>query len=165
MAELTQARLKEVLNYDPETGIFLRIKTINSRAKIGGKVGCLNRSGYYVISIDYELHYLHRLAWVFMYGYWPSNQIDHINGVKSDNRIANLREVTNKQNTRNSKIKKSNKSGYKGVSWSKIAGKWHAQITVEGSNNHLGYFDVAEEAHKVYCEAAHRYFGEFARFK
>jgi hypothetical protein len=96
-----------------------------------------------------------------VYGRWPAEQIDHVNGVKGDNRIANLREATPTQNVANTLARRNNKCGKKGVVLAR--GKWQAQIYPNGRQIKLGSFNSAEEAHAAYCSAARIYFGEFAR--
>jgi HNH endonuclease len=140
---LTQAELKEHLHYDPETGIFTRLKSIAHRVKIGDIAGCLHVGSGYVNIRVFGIHYkAHRLAWLYIHGINPCNDIDHINGNRSDNRIINLRDVTrsvNKQNTR--KCSSNNKSGFLGVR--STNGKFVALITI-------GTYDTPEEAHQAY---------------
>lgn len=144
--KLTQARLKELLHYDPEIGIFTRKITVANNAKKGDIVGCLSQRGYLATGIDGIKYYLHRLAWLYVYGYFPEHGIDHINRIKTDNRICNLREVTQQCNLRNCKMPKTNTSGVKGVSWNKYTNKWVVQITINNKNKTLG-------SHKTFAEA------------
>ena len=144
-AQLTQARLKELLHYDPDTGIFTR--KINRHAYRAGEIaGSIHRKGYIRISIDRRSYSAHRLAWLYMYGHFPENQIDHINHIKSDNRITNLREVTNQINCRNSRLPKNNKSGIIGVYWNSWRNKWTAIVKVNYQYKFLGHFDDFFEA-------------------
>lgn len=148
---LTQERLKELLDYDPETGVFTwksRIRGIRI-----GQVAGSNVKGYRQIQIDKERHYSHRLAWLYIYGCWPLNELDHINRIKEDNRIANLREVTRQENCWNIGKLKTNSSGYTGVNLHKQYGKWRANIRIQGKYKHLGYFNTPEEAHYAYSTA------------
>jgi hypothetical protein len=147
---LTAERLRELLDYNPETGIF----RWNVAARAGTVVGCLNR-GYRVIRVDRMLYRAHRLAWLHVYGCWPTDEIDHINGIKDDNRLANLREVTcaeNQQNRRSART--DNKTGLLGVSSSQ--GGFQAQIKVNCKLFFLGRFATAELAHAAYLEAKRR---------
>ena len=143
MSKLDSTRLKEILKYDPETGEFKR--------KNGIKTGTINKSGYVVIKIK-KLYYAHRLAWLYMYGDYPKNNVDHINGNPSDNRICNLRDgiqALNNQNKR--KCISTNKScGLLGVTYSKQAKKWIASIMLKRKRYHIGYFDTAQKAHEAY---------------
>jgi HNH endonuclease len=147
------------LDYNPLTGIFTWRVKVNSRAKYGAVAGCWSR-GYWVIRVAGKLHGAHRLAWFFVYGKWPE-QIDHINGIQSDNRIANLRLATTAQNAANMKRPKDNTTGFKGVSFKK--GKWRATIKHAGHQFQIGTFATPEEAHAAYVAASRRLFGEFAR--
>ena len=113
---ITQERLKEVLKYNSETGEFTR------KIAKGGKIK--DSSGYILISVDGEKYYAHRLAWLYMYGEFPKNSIDHINKIKDDNHLYNLRDVTSIENQRNRFLNINNKSGFLGVSWYKPLSKW-----------------------------------------
>lgn len=136
---LTQQRLKELLNYDPNTGEF-RWKLTSKKRLIGAIAGTLAARGYRQIKIDNKFYYAHRLVWLYTYGQFPSLHIDHKNGNILDNRIANLREVSRQQNMQNIKRMASNTSGFTGVSWNKPFFKWHARISYNGKRIHLGYF-------------------------
>lgn len=104
----------------------------------------------------------HRLAWFYAYGVWPQDQIDHRNGIRSDNRICNLREATNSLNKANERRRTDNTSGFKGVH-RRENGRWRARIGVGNRRLALGDFDTPEAAHTAYCQAAAQHFGEFAR--
>ena len=144
--KLTAEYLRSILNYDPETGIFTRKVRTSSRAKVGDVAGSPRGDGYLLIMVCSRKYLAHRLAWLYMYGEWPKDQIDHINRNRSDNRIANLREVTNKQNLQNAGKYSHNTSGHPGVYWHKQGPKWRAQITHNYKDIHLGYFTTLEEA-------------------
>jgi len=161
MELLTQERLKELLEYNPDTGIFIWRKTRGGahKGRVTGRHKC---NGYLEIKIDYRLYRAHRLAWLYIYGKFPNNLIDHINCVTDDNRIANLREATNSQNQMNRKGFKNNKSGYKGVSFHKKANKWKAQISINNVNTYLGSFDNKEDAAEAYRKASALLHGDFA---
>ena len=120
----------------------------------GKSCGSMLKNGYRTISIKSKLYYEHRLVWLYHYNKWPSDRIDHINGIRDDNRIANLRNVTPGENTQNQRAPRSdNTSGYLGVSFSKAAGKWVAGIGVGRKRIHLGCFDCPETAHLAYIKA------------
>lgn len=137
---ITQERLKEVFNYCPDTGIFTRLTSKNSRAKAGDISGTKTPDGYLVIRIDYKLFQAHRLAWLYVNGCTPPEDIDHINGFRDDNRIKNLRCVSRAENLRNQKTRKGNTSGVMGVYWNKKRKVWSAQISIEGKNTYIGSY-------------------------
>jgi hypothetical protein len=154
---LTQARLRELLDYDPDTGIFTS-RTKRGRFRAGTTVGTLNYSGRIHIHVDHKKYLAHRLAWLYVTGEWPLREIDHINGVPTDNRISNLREATTKQNAENRDKQRNNTSGYKGVTWSNASQKWQAQICHHGTRKYIGVFDDPREAHKAYLAEANALF-------
>jgi len=143
---MTQEKLKSLLKYDKETGIFVW-DIDKQKTRKGKKAGYIKKeSGYLMIMIDGKNYRGHHLAWLYEYGYLPK-EIDHINHIRSDNRISNLREVTRSENLRN-QSKPKNKSGYYGVYWSNTKNKWYAQIFIKRKSKHLGYFRTKEEAIK-----------------
>ena len=152
--DITAEALREQMDYDPETGSFYWKPR---------RAGCPG-GGYWQIRIKGRCYYAHQLAWLYVHGEWPSEEIDHINRDRLDNRIANLRAADRCQNQQN-KLQSNNKSGFKGVSLHnpRLAKPWQAQITVRGQHHHLGNFSTPEEAHEAYKEAAARLHGEFAR--
>jgi hypothetical protein len=156
-SKLTQAELKNFLNYNRDTGIFTRTKTAGSTARIGDIAGSDNGNGYLVITINYKKYYAHRLAWLFIYGYLPENQIDHINQKRSDNRIKNLREISQTCNNINGKLRDDNTSGVKGISWNKRRSKWFVYLTINKKLVSLGYYSDFKEAVKKRWEAEQRY--------
>lgn len=142
--------LLDVLDYNPETGEFTWKNPSSYQMHSGDKAGTLNASGYVFICINGIRYKAHRLAWFYHYGEWPSDempQIDHINGNRADNRIANLRLATRLRNSRNLKIRTSNTSGYPGVSLIKSTGRWRAYIgDGKGSYIQLGCYSSYEDA-------------------
>ncbi len=155
---LTQDELKRLFKYDPLTGEFVRLVRAGSRGKVGSVAGNVNKvTGYTVIQIAGKAYRAHRLAWLYMVGKWPRNHIDHKNGVRSDNRFSNLRDVTSSENQKNQRRRSDNTSGFVGVCWHKRANKWGAQIRVSGRRSHLGYFDELEDAIQARKEANTKY--------
>jgi len=152
-------RVIELLNYDPETGLFTR-RSGSGRWPAGEVAGSLCH-GYIVIRIDGKSHQAHRLAFLVVHGFIPS-EIDHINLVRSDNRISNLRPATTQQNSRNTGKYSNNTSGFKGVYWDKSNGKWQAQAQdANGKRKTLGRFPTPEAASAAYNDFARNLHGEF----
>lgn len=163
MTSLTQARLKELLSYNSDTGEFVWRVSHRGPHPAGRRAGSDKGNGYWQIIIGGRNYLAHRLAWLYAHGEFPPDQLDHINGNRSDNRLVNLRPATPAQNTRNAKLWSSSTSGLKGVSYDKRADKWRANITVNYKQKFLGRFSTAEEAHAAYVKAAEAMHGEFAR--
>lgn len=160
---MTQQELMRLLQYEPATGAWTWLVTRSRRAKAGNTAGTINDQGYRIINIGGHLHRAHRLAFLYMTGSWPTELVDHKNGIRSDNRWSNLREATQMQNSASAARPVNNTSGFKGVYFSKHAKRWRAQISIECHTKNLGYFDTPEEAHRAYMEAAEKQFGAFAR--
>lgn len=149
---ITEARLKELLHYDPETGVFeWRIKRPNG-IKVGDMAGSLNSNGYIYISLDGKTYVAHRLSWLYIAGAWPADQIDHINGIKHCNSFKNLREATHSINLQNQrKARSDNALGILGV---RAYGKrFGAHIGVNGKLLNLGTFSTPAEAGAAYIVA------------
>lgn len=158
---LSAEGLRALLEYDPASGVFhWKIRPHRGRTLAGALAGSLNRDGYRVIMIKNRAYMAHRLAWLHVHGEWPRNEVDHANRIRSDNRIANLREATRTQNRANTTIRRNNTSGFKGVTLLKKP--WRARIKVNGKIIELGKFKTAEEAHAAYVAAAEKYHGEYA---
>lgn len=175
---LTPEQVRELIDYDPETGILtwrarkLRVgleridKGWNTRFT-GKRAGRPDRNGHIWVGIAYEElktsnFAAHRLAWAHYYGEWPNTGIDHINRNSSDNRIANLRLADQTRNSQNSSLRSDNTSGVKGVYWVSKEQKWAAFININKKVTQLGRYESKEEAIRVRQDAAKRYFGEFA---
>lgn len=153
-----------MLHYCPETGAFTWKVTASNRRKAGERAGCLCKdTGYNIIGLNGRVQKASRLAWLYVYGEWPVDMIDHINGIRNDDRIENLRCATHAQNLRNRGKQRNNSSGFKGVYRHKNA--WRARINVDGRTVSLGLFPNPEEAHQAYAQASVRYHGDFARAK
>jgi hypothetical protein len=145
--------LRQLVKYDRDTGLFQR----------GGKViGTRNKTGYVVFSLKSTLYYAHRLAWLYETGEMPS-QIDHVNGIKNDNRMDNLRLATHAENMRNRVVRPQSTSGRKGVRLHKTSGLWFASIVVDRKVISLGYHRDKEDAASAYDQAAIELHGDFAR--
>jgi len=150
---ITAERLRFLVNYNPETGNFTW-KISRRKCKIGSEIGCIAKTGYKMIRLDNMLYLSHRLAWLYVYGNWPVNQIDHINGNRLDNSLANLREATNMENAQNRfNLRKNNKSGFAGVR--KENNKWLAEIKVNYIPIRIGLFNTPEEASQAYIKEKH----------
>ena len=134
---LTQARLKELIVYDPETGLVAQ-KPRKGVSDTSFKSGADHNRGYKQIGVAKKVHLVHRLAWLYMTGEWPANDVDHINGDRADNRWANLRQATSAENKCNSRMRSDNTSGVKGISWEAKANRWRAEIWHEGKKHYVG---------------------------
>lgn len=146
--------LKEFLQYDPKTGIFVRRKGRGARA--GAEAGTVRRDGYRQIVIDRHTYLASRLAWFYVHGKWPSGEVDHKNGVRLDNRLANLRDVTHQGNGHNEHgVRKNNKSGFLGVT--KSGKRFLSWIGMDGKTLYLGSFSTAEAAHASYLAAKRKF--------
>jgi hypothetical protein len=136
---ITQKRVKEALQYSPETGVFKWKIQTSVRISVGDDAGTKTRTGYIHIKLDGYIYAAHRLIWMYMYGFFPKN-IDHIDHDRSNNRLPNLRDVTHIENMSNQKIRSTNTSGIMGVRWDENRNKWHTRIRAQGKNFHLGRF-------------------------
>lgn len=170
-SELTIERLRSVLNYDQETGVFVwrprsvekwPDRTWNTRFA-GLRAGTRIKDGRLSIRVDGVRYLASRLAWLYVTGSWPASEVDHRDCVKSNDRWSNLRLATTSQNGANTHKRSNNTSGHKGVTWARRRNKWQAQIAVRGQYLYLGQFDSAEDAANAYATAASKHHGEFAR--
>jgi len=140
---ISHEELKQRLSYNELTGAFTWLDSKSNAAPIGSRAGCINKvTGYRQIRLNGETYREHRLAWFWYYGTWPEDQIDHINQIKTDNRICNLRVVSTSGNSQN--------KASKGCCYDKNMQKWKAYISINNKRTHLGYFDTQEEAIAVY---------------
>lgn len=152
MSDLTVDRLRNLLQYDPETGIFTWRKDRRT-GKSGCVAGSAHSKGYVKICVDHRDRLAHRLAWLYVYGELPVGQIDHIDGDKKNNRISNLRQANNSENQQNLHGPKSNKTqGSLGTSYCAKYGKWRAKIKVNGKSKSLGYYQTEPEAYAAYLK-------------
>ena len=151
-ATLTIERLRALLCYDLETGLFKNLVHRNRCAMAGGIAGNTDKNGYVMIKIDRKAYLAHRLAWFYVHGHWPAQQIDHINGRRYDNRMANLRDVSpaaNQQNVR--RAQRNNKVGLLGVA--RNGRNFSACIEASGRRHYLGTFPRPEQAKAAYDAA------------
>lgn len=160
---LTQEKLRELVEYDPGTGDFTRLVSVSPRALAGRKCGDIDGKGYVRLRVDGARYLAHRLVWFYIYGAWPENEIDHINGDRTDNRLVNLREATRAQNAWNARGWRKSASGLKGVSKSCGEGRWRARALLNGKEKQIGTYSTREEAEKAYLATAIEAHGEFAR--
>ena len=154
--DLTANDLRKILSYDPDTGEMFWVIRPSRAVRAGDLAGVLDKKGYRTIGIRKRVYKAHRLAWLHVHGNWPVGLLDHINGNKSDNRLANLRVVDESGNSQNvRKPNRRNKSGFMGV----IAyhRQWRANITIDGKTQWLGDFKTLEEAHAAYLEAKRKH--------
>lgn len=151
--------LNSILRYEPENGKFYwAYLPKTSKKLIGQEAGTVDNLGYLIITIKRKRYKSHRLAWLMFYGQEPNGMIDHINRNKTDNRIANLRCVTNSENMQNKGVMKNNSTGFRGVYWHKRIKKFVASYGLNKKLVHLGYFDTAIEAGKVAEDARKIFF-------
>lgn len=143
---LTYERLKKLLSYNPETGDWKWLMPINKRTLIGDAAGTISVHGYRIITIGGVKYRASRLAYLYMNGSWPPDEMDHKNRCKLDDRWDNLRVVSRSQNALNRDLQENNTSGARGVHWDSNREKWFAQVKVDGVNHSIGRFDSFEEA-------------------
>lgn len=152
MEELTQGRLKELLHYCPDTGVFTRRVRTSNRVHVGDVAGNRHCAGYWEICLGGKKHLAHRLAFLYMTGEWPKEHVDHINSDRNDNRWANLRAATNSENMQNVRVaREDNQSGLLGAHRNRR--RYFAKIRVDGKTRRLGSFGTAQEAHDAYMAA------------
>jgi hypothetical protein len=163
--KLSRERLAALFLYDPDSGrLSWKVRPgIYSKVRPGDRAGCSTHGGYRIIKFDRVPYYEHRVIWTLVTGADPDNQLDHINGDKSDNRIYNLREASGHQNRHNVLLSASNSSGFKGVVWNKRDGNWRSGLRYKGKYLFFGYFDDKIEAAAVYNFHSRRLLGEFSR--
>lgn len=162
---LTQKRLKEVLHYNPDTGIFTwKIKTARC-VKIGSIAGSVVSNNYIHLAINYRDYKAHRLAWLYIHGVWPENEIDHIDHNPKNNKLINLRSVTTKENSKNRKKYCTNTSGVNGVHWCKRRSKWISRARDNGNNLFSkGFKDFFEAVcHRKSLEIKHNFHANHGR--
>ena len=154
-ADLTAQRLRELLHYNPVTGVFTRRVSLRGDAYDFGKVaGSVTTAGYFSFNVDGRRYQAHRLAWLYVHGVWPAEQIDHRDTNRQNNAIDNLRESSHKGNHQNLRAAhEDSKTGLLGVSFDKDRRRWKAQIYADGKKHFLGRFDTAQQAHDAYLKS------------
>lgn len=153
-ADLTAQRLRELLHYDPETGVFTWAVSKRNGVIRGRPAGCVSaRLGYVVIRLDGTLYYAHRLAWLYVHDTFPTMHIDHINGEPSDNRIVNLRDVSNAINRQNERRARVNNLSTGSLGVHKSGTRFVSQISHEGKCTYIGIFKTKDAAHSAYLKA------------
>lgn len=163
-AKLDHQTLTRILAYDPATGVFTWKAPLSNRVKVGEVAGQIDHHGHRNINANGVRYGAARLAWFYIHGEWPADEIDHINLIKDDNRISNLREATRQQNVRNVGMRRHNTTGFKGVTrHSQHRHKFCAQITIDGKPKYLGIFDTPEEAQAEYAAASQLHHGAYGR--
>jgi len=153
---LTAELVRELFDYNQDTGILTRLTSKNGKG-IGLSPRYKDRYGYLMVGIDSRIYLQHRIVWLHFHGELPKDCIDHINGIRDDNRICNLRDVNRSQNKQNQKVAKTNKIGLKGVRLNnqlKHKKSYIAEIAVNGEQFYLGAYPTPELAHEAYCKAA-----------
>lgn len=153
--DLTCERLRELLSYNEATGQF-RWRIQRQCVRDGAIAGGPDYKGYIRIKVDGRKYFAHRLAWLYVYGRWPVDLLDHIDRQRTNNAIANLREVSNQLNSHNQRVVRRSRVGLLGVSLSPTPGKFVARIAVEGKDHHLGTYPNAVEAYEAYVSAKRR---------
>ena len=153
---ISHKELTDIIYYNPDTGIFTWKISPSASIKAGEIAGSIY-DGYVRIMIRGRNYRAHRLAYFYMTGEHPKEQVDHINGIRNDNRWSNIRECYQNENQQNRKKLTNNTSGYIGVSWNTKIQKWHARIGHCKKIIHLGFFDTAEEAYEAYLNAKSKY--------
>lgn len=161
-AQLTGERLRALVHFDPTTGVFTRRIRTAQRHQVGDRADLLitagGQSGYRRVCVDSARFLAHRLAWLYANGEWPAHDIDHLDGDRGNNRIANLRDVPNRVNRQNvRRARRDSSTGLLGVVPMPNGMTWRARIQIDGRGIHLGVFDTAERAHTAYIEAKRRH--------
>jgi len=158
---LSQKELKEKLKYNKTTGDFIWLQRPSNRVHVGDVAGCQEKKhGYILIRINKVLYKAHQLAWLYVTGRWPKNELDHKNKNTSNNKWSNLRKAKRIEQMGNTKLYRSNTSGSRGIRKTRN-NTWSARIVKRGKEIHLGTFKTKKKAKLAYCSAAKAYFGKF----
>jgi hypothetical protein len=159
---IDQEGLKRLLHYNPATGVFTWLVSPSRNVKAGDIAGT-DKEGYTLIRLNRKPYRAHHLVWLYLTGEWPKKNLDHINGVKNDNRWVNLREATHQQNMFNKSSVTRSSSKYKGVYLHKLTNKWSCRINIGKKQTYIGLFETEEEAALAYNKQAIRHHGEYAK--
>jgi len=155
--DIAVEEVRRLFDYNPITGIMTRRVRTYSRNKIGDAVGFTCEWGHLRVRVNGMSCYVHRLIWAWVYGIYPKEQMDHINGNPTDNRLVNLRAATQSTNMRNRRISKNNTSGFHGVYWDKVKNTWRVQIQVDGKHKYLGRHKELDDAVRARKQAEVKY--------
>ena len=163
--DLAADYVRSILGYNPDTGVIAWKVAKANNIRVGDVAGNTNNTGYMQVCIDGRRYCTHRIAWLIYYGRWPRDQLDHINGVTTDNRIVNLREASRAENMQNKASASGSTSRFVGVHWDARSGMWRAQIMIGGKKKHIGRFQKEAEAASAYAavKAATHKFSPTAR--
>ena len=153
LSNLTQETLRALFSYDPATGVVTRLVCTANRHRVGERVGTRGARGYLQATIGSRKYMLHQLIWVWVHGSWAPADIDHINRVRDDNRLKNLRPATRSENNHNASLSQANTSGYTGVCWDVRRRQWLASIRFAGKTHNLGRYPTPELASAAYLSA------------
>lgn len=145
--------LRQLFHYDSKTGLVTRKVAVSTTTKVGDIVGTLHTKGYLRVQIHGKFYYLHRVIWCMETGFWPAGEIDHRDGVRSNNKWSNLRDGSKSSNGQNRSLSRNSTTGYTGVTFVKRRGNYQAYINSGGSRKNLGTFATAELAHTAYLQA------------
>jgi len=159
----TVARLHELFSVSTNGDLVRKISCRSKKATAGDVAGSPNAWGHLKVMVDGQMIYNHQVVWAMTHGEWPTKAIDHVNGLKTDNRPDNLRLASSTENNHNRGVNRNNRTGFRGVSRDSRRNKFQAQITVDGNHMYLGHFDSAEEASRVYEAKARELHGDFYR--
>lgn len=166
---ISPSKLSEILTYDPLSGSLFWLHRIYARPSINSQLSgkpalhSLTKDGYRHGKILGRTYLAHIVIWAITKGAWPDHEIDHKNGIRSDNRIVNLRRASSSQNSMNSKMYKNNKTGLKGVVFHRQSGKWRARISSNKKSTSLGLFSTPQDAHEAYKIASKEMHKDFGR--
>jgi hypothetical protein len=159
---LTKDYVANLLEYNPETGELRRKISRSSNARVGQIVGTIRPDGYLSVMINGCRYQAHRVAWLLAHGEWPDDVVDHVNGIKTDNRISNLRACSQSENVMNAKTRSNNTSGVKGVCWHKAKNAWHASVCARGRRVFGGYHKNLEDAKRAVMSLREQLHREFS---